>query len=80
MEETTVWVKDTSWVYLDQPKKCRRMIGKYRVCGGESRYAFKRPNGYWAYCQEHMYGRRIFNGIIEIQVSKDSISAKRGYA
>lgn len=41
-------------------RKCRRPR-----CGGEPVMAFRRRNGWWLYCGEHMYGRRINNGVVE---------------
>ena len=34
-------------------------------------------NGLWAYCEEHMYGRRVRDGIVEVQVYADSPIEKR---
>jgi len=42
-------------------------------------YGLLRSNGIWAYCEEHMYGRRIRDGIVEIEVRDDSPAAKRGF-
>ena len=80
MEELgQVWVKERSWVRLLTPKRCRSMGKGYIVCGKSANYAFMRSNGLWAYCEEHMYGRRIRDGIVEVSVSADSPAAKQGY-
>ena len=74
------WVKDTSWIKLDEPKRCRRIAGSPRThCPNMAHYGFLRSNGIWAYCEDHMYDRRIRDGIVEIEVNDDSLAAKRGY-
>lgn len=35
---------------------------------------------WYAYCTEHLYGRRVRNGVVEVSVAADSIAATRGYA
>jgi len=80
-DEEGVWVKDTRWVKLDEPKRCRSISGSPRThCPNIAYFGFPRSNGIWAYCEEHMYGRRIRNGVVEIKVHPDSPAAKRGYA
>ncbi len=74
------WVKDTYWRKLDAPKRCRRIDGSPRThCPNMADYGLVRSNGLWAYCEEHMYGRRIRDGIVELEVHDDSPAAKRGY-
>lgn len=74
------WVRDTHWVKLDTPKRCRRIGGYPRIhCPNMAEYAFLRSNGPWAYCEEHMYGRRIHGDIVEYEVPDDSPAAERGY-
>ena len=81
MEEMKmVWVKDTCWVKLDEPKRCRSISGSPKIhCPNMANFGFPRSNGIWAYCEEHMYGRRVRDGIVEIKVHPDSPAAKRGY-
>jgi hypothetical protein len=80
IQEGYVWVKDTEWKKLDYPMRCRRMLGNPRkVCCKETLYALRRSNGYWAYCSDHMYGRRIRDGIVEIQAHPNTKAAKQGW-
>ncbi len=72
-----IWVRDTGWERLTVPRKCRAMAGRgRRVCSKDAYFALKRSNGPWAYCEEHMYGRRIHNGIVEVAVVADSPAAR----
>jgi hypothetical protein len=74
------WVKDTRWIKLDTPKRCRSIAGSPRVhCPNMADYGLIRSNGVWAYCEQHMYGRRIRDGIVEFEVSDNSPAAERGY-
>lgn len=74
------WVRDTHWVKLDTPQRCRRIDGHSRThCPNMAEYALLRSNGPWAYCEEHMYGRRIRDGIVEFEVRDGSPAAMRGY-
>lgn len=76
-----VWVKDTAWIKLDEPKRCRSISGTPKThCPNMAYFGFLRSNGVWAYCKRHMYGRRIRNGIVEIKVHPESPAAKRGYS
>lgn len=72
-----IWVPDTEWEKLAKPRKCRATAGRgRRICNTEALYALRRPNGLWAYCEEHMYGRRIRDGIVEVAVATDSPAAR----
>lgn len=78
--EERVWVRDTRWEKLQVPRICRFYGGHPRHrCYNKAEFALRRSNGLWAYCPEHMYGRRIRNGIVELDVHPDSRTAKRGY-
>jgi hypothetical protein len=80
MTESVVWVEDRRWRKLPAPKRCRRVgIRGRAACPNMTSYALMRSNGLWAYCEEHMYGQRIRDGIVEISVHPDSPAAKRGY-
>jgi len=75
-----VWVKDTYWRKLDEPKRCRFIGGHPKThCPNNADFGLLRSNGIWAYCEEHMYGRRIRGGLVELEVHDDSPAAKRGY-
>ena len=75
-----VWVKDTSWRKLDEPKQCRSIGGHPKThCPNKANFGLLRSNGIWAYCEEHMYGRRIRDGIVEYEVRDDSPAAQAGH-
>ena len=74
-----VWVQDKRWQKFNKPMRCRHMGEKYIVCLNMTNWALKRSNGYWAYCEEHMYVQRIRDNVVEFPVHSDSPAAKRGY-
>lgn len=76
-----VWVDDERWRRIPQPshKRCRMIEGwPRRACPNHAQAEFRRPNGWWAYCAEHLYGHRIERGRVERLVHKDSPAAQRG--
>lgn len=80
MLEQEVWVTDIRWRKLETPKRCRSIGGHPRAhCPNIATFGLLRSNGVWAYCEGHMYGRRIRDGIVEVKVHPDSPAAKRGY-
>jgi hypothetical protein len=84
IDPAVVWVPDTSW-RLVSDKRCRM-----RGCGADAvaelnrrRYNLNRHclvDSWWAYCPDHLYGRRIVDGVVQIDVDADSPAAQRGYA
>ena len=40
-------------------------------CHGKPVMALQRSNGWWLYCAEHLYGRRIVNGVVEQRILRD---------
>jgi len=80
-----VWVRDTRWIVVDTPRKCRMLLAmgdagyswSRRACGKPAYYGCLRPNGYWFYCEEHLadYGKRVRDGIVEMEVVADSPAA-----
>ena len=81
-DKVWVWVTDRDWevLSLDTTLKCRKTTGK--PLGGCSKPAvaeLKRRNGWWAYCAGHLYGRKVEDGVVKVEVHPDSIAAKRGY-
>ncbi|OGT54309.1 MAG: hypothetical protein A3E01_15200 [Gammaproteobacteria bacterium RIFCSPHIGHO2_12_FULL_63_22] len=66
-------------------KRCRYTVGPgNRICGAEpvaalnrgmTRDGLGRVPSWWAYCGEHLYGRRIHNGVIEgpVQVPDEAV-------
>ncbi len=76
-ESGIVWVRDNDWVRLPSPRRCRCRGKDYATCKNSAEFGLKRRNGLWAYCEEHMYGRRIRNGIVEVQVWADSPAVEK---
>ncbi|KKM88902.1 hypothetical protein LCGC14_1254090 [marine sediment metagenome] len=75
-----IWVKDTRWRRLPEPKRCRFIGGTPKThCPNTAEFGIKRSNGIWAYCLDHMYGRRIRDGLVELDVLDDSPAARAGY-
>ena len=84
-ESDRVWIEDRSWRIPLRP------IGRtcsFPRCDGEAVAILRRrrrsvDNRYgvanYRYCADHLYGRRIHGGRVEMSVSSDSPAAKRGY-
>ena len=72
IDEGFVWVADPDWVLLQEGStaKCRYTIAKYRICRAPGVAQLQRGDQWWAYCGEHLYGRRIRNGHVEVSVAK----------
>jgi hypothetical protein len=51
------WVEDTKWEVVSESRKCRRP-----GCQRPSVARFMRSNGWWHYCDWHLYGRRVVDG------------------
>ena len=66
------WVTDPDWSMvpaLVQDKRCRHGGGFHnKACGRPAVAALKRSRGrrpsWWAYCEEHLYGRRLVDGVV----------------
>lgn len=75
-----VWVRDRRWQRLGREARCRSIGGSPRThCPNLTSFGLMRSNGVWAYCREHMYGRRVRNGIVEMAVHPESPAAQQGY-
>ncbi|KKL41712.1 hypothetical protein LCGC14_2367560 [marine sediment metagenome] len=72
--EDRVWIADPDWVLLQEGStaKCRYTISFRRICKVSGVAQLKRGNQWWAYCGEHLYGRRIRDGRVEVSVAKGS--------
>lgn len=57
------WRPDTQWRCPSEYGRCRR-IGCQRAPVAD----FKRAYRWWAYCDWHLYGRRIRDGVVEIPI------------
>ncbi len=64
-----MWVRDVRW-RLGSQKRCRWVVGTpYARCQNQAVAELIRGRGgWWAYCGEHLYGRRIANGQVEWEV------------
>lgn len=66
------WVPDEQWIALSAKttSRCRMIEGKARTrCPNTAVAQFRRGHrsiSWWAYCADHLYGRRLNNGVVEI--------------
>ena len=82
--EQRVWVEDRSWHLGGDGRTCRMIH-----CPNEAvAWVYRRRNNYvyggwsqtrWYYCANHLYGRRIVDDQIELQVAAGSPAAERGF-
>jgi hypothetical protein len=75
-----VWVPDRQWRTPSHYSRCR-MLGCTAPPVADLRRGHKghRPR-WWAYCADHLYGRRVGpSGEVLTQVCADSPAAERGY-
>lgn len=88
-EADRVWVEERCWRLMPEgeAQRCRYVEGKpLRGCGALAvakllRVGSRTPRGrWWAYCGEHLFGRRINGDRVEVSVHPDSLAALRGYA
>lgn len=92
-EPARVWVPDRSWRLTPpgDPRRCRSAGQRQaHACDrpvvaelNRGRYNYREGrmrDCWWAYCAEHLYGRRLWKGRIEISITSDSPAALRGYA
>jgi hypothetical protein len=76
-----VWVPDRLWTTepeIIDGRLCRMKVGR-ASCRRPAVAALARSNGWWCYCAEHLYGRRIENGVVEVEVAAQSPAAERGF-
>jgi hypothetical protein len=70
-----VWVIDKQWTYAPDTNRQCRWTGQYVQCG-EPAVAFL-PRGEtkvrFYYCADHLYGRRIHNGQVEVSVLRETL-------
>ena len=81
-EAERVWVPDRRWTTEPEiiaGKRCRMKFGKRSVCPRPAVAALARRNGWWCYCEDHLYGRRLNGEAVEILVHPESPSAERGF-
>lgn len=85
-----VWIPDRSWRLVLGPQQCRQRLGQPpRRCPraavaelNRGRYWRKKGRtvaSWWAYCESHLYGRRIVDDTVMVEVPKTSPAAERGY-
>ena len=63
------WYADKDWRVVDPGRRCRYVGGNpLHGCGKPAVAALlrgtKRPS-WWCYCEQHLFGRRINNGVVE---------------
>jgi hypothetical protein len=78
-----VWVEDRSWRVPSRATRCRREqcpnppvadLLRWTVYQGLGRR--RTP---WAYCADHLYGRRVEDGKVLCEVEEGSLAALRGW-
>lgn len=75
-----VWVPDTTFIVDNSGEKCRdRKCAKKPVARFRRGVVGRQGSGWWWCCEDHLYGRRLNNGVVEIQVAASSPAALRGY-
>ena len=76
------WERDYDWVVIPSGyllKRCRMIAGRPPVhCPNRAIAMFlrrdrRRGKTLWAYCGDHLYGRRIANGYVEFGVETEVI-------
>ena len=61
-----LWEPDPAWTIGGNGKKCRQpRCGKDAVATLMRAHGFGSEGRPWAYCGDHLYGRRIRNGVVE---------------
>ena len=77
-----VWVPDRDWRVPSQYTRCR--TSNTYPCWNSpvadlQRTDWKKRPRWYAYCEQHMYGRRLRDGVVEVRVHPNSPAAKRGH-
>jgi hypothetical protein len=72
-----VWVEDRSWRTPSQYTRCR-MQGCSQPPVADF-FRTGRRSSWWAYCADHLFGRKIEGGKVLHGVHPESDAAKRGY-
>lgn len=69
------WVPDEGWQIGGDDRKCRMLRCMNAAAAGFWRRSVKGPQ-LWRYCADHMYGRKIENGVVVHRILvKDEESA-----
>lgn len=86
MTDERVWVEDRDWRVPSMYGRCRHTTkggGCPNIPSADlARKAYRRTGiaiRWYAYCGDHLYGRRIRNGRVEFAVAADSPAAERGW-
>ena len=77
--EEYIWIPDSRTITsAPNPARRCRLNGHYRRCDNPVTWAFRRSNGMWWYCEEHLeaYGGKRIDGQIYHRVHRDSPAAK----
>lgn len=75
-----VWVEDRRWDTPSLYQKCRRGSWCHNPPVADLKRRRSHGWAWWAYCADHLYGRKLINGKVMIQVRLGSRSALRGYS
>lgn len=77
--EGWVWVRDDGWEYPSDGRTCSMIRCQNTSVATMLRRAYYRDHSQtrrYHYCADHLYGRRIHDGQVEILVHPDSKRAK----
>jgi hypothetical protein len=75
-ERPMVWVPDPEWRTPSEYERCRQPVCPNPPVADLKRRRYYRGGMrpvWWAYCAEHLYGRRIVDGVVEQQVVENSL-------
>ena len=65
------WGPDKEWILVSAETRwpCRYIVGPGRkICRRPAVAELQRGFQSWAYCADHLYGRRIRDGIVEVEI------------
>jgi hypothetical protein len=67
-----VWLPDSGWETVSEreglDRRCRWGAGFHRrACGKPSVAKLRRSNGWWHYCADHLYGRRLSEDGLQVE-------------
>lgn len=77
------WKPEAEDWRIDEGRPCRRMMADHVICRQPSvaalnRSAWKGGSNWWAYCADHLYGRKIEDGVVLHRVAVPSESGEHG--
>lgn len=72
------WVEDRYWRLVEPGAKLCRHRGCRRPAVAEINRARRGGAYWWAYCPDHLCGRRVVAGRVEVRVHPEILAAERG--